>query len=51
MPALPSALARWGALEWVLAALAAIMVLVAAGALITVIVRQWILPLLRTRGR
>lgn len=49
VPALPGAFAGWGPLEWVLATLAAIIVLVALGASIRVIALYWILPLLGRR--
>ena len=51
IPALPSAVAGWGTLEWVLLALAIMLILAALAALITVLVRQWILPLLARRGQ
>ena len=50
VPALPSAFAGWGPLEWVLATLAAIIVLIALWASVRVIARYWILPLLGRRN-
>jgi len=49
IPALPSAFAGWGLLEWVLAIIAAIIVLIALGASIRVIALYWVLPLLGRR--
>jgi len=50
VPALPSAFAGWGPLEWMLATLAAIIVLIALWASVRVIARYWILPLLGRRN-